>query len=125
MQANRSKDTRVEIALRSLLHEAGLRFQKNARPEAGLPRVDVLFTRARLTVFVDGCYWHSCPDHGTRPKTNSKYWTAKLQGNGRRDRRNDAALANAGWRVMRIWEHEAPEDAASKVRRAYLEQLGR
>lgn len=124
MQGNRSSDTRAELALRSALHRAGMRFLKNTRPGPGLPRVDVLFTRACLALFLDGCYWHSCPEHGTRPKTNSAYWEAKLRANVVRDRKNDDALAAAGWRVLRIWEHEEPDEVAQRVRRAYQEQLG-
>jgi DNA mismatch endonuclease (patch repair protein) len=73
------------------------------------------FTRARVAVFVDGCFWHRCPDHGTSPATNSSYWQAKLDRNVARDRANDAALVAAGWRVVRVWEHEPPEGAAERI----------
>jgi DNA mismatch endonuclease (patch repair protein) len=125
MQGNRSTDTRPEVAIRSALHRAGLRFLKNSRPESGLPRADVLFPRARLAVFIDGCFWHCCPEHGTSPRTNGAYWRAKLDGNVARDRRNDAALADAGWNVVRIWEHEEPSGASQRVQRTYRKQLSR
>ena len=119
MQGNRSADTRAEVAVRSALHRAGLRFRKNARPGPGLPRADVVFPRARVVAFIDGCYWHRCPDHGTSPSTNRSYWSAKLDANVARDRRNDAALSAAGWRAVRVWEHEDPERAAEKIEVAY------
>jgi DNA mismatch endonuclease (patch repair protein) len=123
MRGNRSTDTAPEVALRSELHRRGLRFRKNARPASGLPRADVLLPRARLAVFVDGCFWHRCPDHGTSPRTNSGYWRAKLDRNVDRDRRNDEALAAAGWAVMRLWEHEDPADAARRVELRYRAAL--
>ena len=85
-------------------------------PGAGVRcRADVVFTVARVAVFVDGCFWHRCPAHGTRPRTNADYWQAKLDRNVARDRANDEALAAAGWRVFRVWEHEDPVRAASRI----------
>jgi DNA mismatch endonuclease (patch repair protein) len=78
-------------------------------------RADVVFARARVAVFVDGCFWHRCPQHGTRPRTHSDYWQAKLDRNVARDRRNDDALTDAGWAVVRIWEHEDADAAADRV----------
>jgi DNA mismatch endonuclease (patch repair protein) len=117
MQANRRRDTRPERALRSALHARGLRFRKDLPIRAGerLVRPDVVFTRARVAVFVDGCYWHVCPEHGTSPRRNSTYWSRKLRLNVDRDRAVDAALAQAGWRVIRIWEHEEPTEVAERV----------
>jgi DNA mismatch endonuclease (patch repair protein) len=84
-------------------------------------RPDVVFPRARLAVFVDGCFWHGCPEHGTQPTRNSHYWTAKLARNLERDRRHDAFLSEAGWTVLRIWEHEAASEAAAQqVERALM-----
>jgi DNA mismatch endonuclease (patch repair protein) len=77
--------------------------------------VDVAFTRQRIAVFVDGCFWHSCPQHGTTPSTNPAYWLPKLQANTARDRRVDAALTGAGWTVRRLWEHEVGPDAADAI----------
>jgi DNA mismatch endonuclease, patch repair protein len=116
MQANHGTDTKPEQAIRSALHRLGLRFRKHQRPVAGIRcTADVVFPRSRVAVFVDGCFWHGCPQHGTRPKTNSHYWDAKLARNGERDRRNDVLLRDAGWTVVRVWEHEAPIAAAQRI----------
>jgi DNA mismatch endonuclease (patch repair protein) len=117
--ANRRADNVPERALRSALHRRGLRFRKNlyVRVE-GLPRgarPDVVFTRARLLVFLDGCFWHRCSEHGTSPKTRSDYWRIKLDANVERDRRHERALEAAGWQVIRVWEHEDPEEAADRI----------
>jgi DNA mismatch endonuclease (patch repair protein) len=125
MQGNRGSDTGPEVALRSELHRRGLRFRKHARAVPGLRcRGDVVFPAARVVVFVDGCFWHRCPDHRTDPRTNSAYWQAKLERNVARDRRNDAALAAAGWHVIRVWEHEPPAAAASLVEMAVRARTG-
>jgi DNA mismatch endonuclease, patch repair protein len=116
MQGNRSTETRPEIALRSALHRLGLRFRKNARPQRDLRmRADVVFPGRRLAVFVDGCFWHGCPAHGKRPRTNAGYWHEKIDRNMARDRRDDALLRRAGWRVLRVWEHEPPDVAAQTI----------
>lgn len=116
MQANRSHDTASEVALRSALHRIGLRFRKHVRPLPSLRcTADVVFSRERVVVFSDGCWWHRCPDHATIPKANADWWREKLERNFNRDRRNDAALELAGWKVVRVWEHEDPADAASRV----------
>jgi DNA mismatch endonuclease (patch repair protein) len=116
MQGNRSSDTGPELAVRSALHRRGLRFRKNTRPIASIGcRADVVFSRARVAVFVDGCFWHGCPDHGFTPTTNTAYWAAKLERTVMRDRRNDAALAAAGWTVVRVWEHELAADAVARI----------
>lgn len=122
MQGNRSRDTRPEAAVRSALHRRGLRFRKHSQPLPGLRcHADIVFRRARVAVFIDGCFWHGCPDHGRRPGTNAKYWNVKLQRNIDRDKRNDAALADAGWTVVRAWEHEEPEAVADRVTEALRE----
>jgi DNA mismatch endonuclease (patch repair protein) len=117
MQANRKLDSHPEVALRSYLHRLGLRFRKN--PRIVLPslsvRPDIVFPRHRVIVFVDGCFWHSCPDHGTHPKKNPAYWDAKLARNLDRDARVNAALREAGWSVVRVWEHQSPEEAATSI----------
>lgn len=116
MQGNRRTDTRPELALRSELHRRGLRFRKNIRPSPALRHeADVVFTRQRIAVFVDGCFWHSCPEHGTSPSTNSTYWSAKLARNRERDREQIKALEALGWLVVRVWEHESPKEAASMI----------
>ena len=108
MLGNRRVDTKPEVLLRSLLHRAGLRFRKDRLIRLGARRVrpDVVFGRQRVAVFMDGCFWHRCPEHGTMPATNHAYWLAKFQTNIARDERNNAALKDEGWRVIRIWEHE-------------------
>ncbi len=119
MRGNVRTGTRPELRIRSLLHRLGHRFRKDHAIVAGDVRVrpDIVFTRSRVAVFVDGCYWHRCPEHGTEPRANSGYWRAKLDGNVARDRRVTAALQAAGWTVLRIWEHEAPQDAVADIRR--------
>jgi DNA mismatch endonuclease, patch repair protein len=117
MRGNRKRDTRPEVALRSGLHRLGHRYRKNLRIRLPTLSVtpDIVFPAARVAVFVDGCYWHSCPLHGTQPQENSAYWEAKLSGNLARDRRVDRALAEAGWTVVRIWEHVEPAAAVAEV----------
>ena len=103
-------------AVRSALHRQGLRFRKHTRPLASLRcHADIVFPRERIAVFVDGCFWHGCVDHGRQPGTNSDYWRAKIGRNVRRDRRNDEALAEAGWLVVRAWEHEPVESVVARV----------
>ena len=117
MRSNRRRDTGPELALRRLLHAAGLRYRVDApiRTERRLVRPDVVFTRRRLAVFVDGCFWHQCPEHGTRPKDPTGYWTPKLQRNVERDRETTEAPEQAGRVVLRTWEHVPPVDAAAQV----------
>ena len=116
MRANRGKDTGPELALRSELHNMGLRFRVHRRPVADLrATADVVFGPARVAVFVDGCFWHRCPIHATTPKANRAWWTAKLQANVDRDRRIEGELARRGWCVVRVWEHDAPHDAATEI----------
>lgn len=117
MSRQRRRDTQPELALRSLLHAAGHRFRV-AYPVPGLRRcsIDVAFPRRKLAVFVDGCFWHGCGEHGTHPKTNADRWAAKLESNRQRDRRVDQHLRDQGWTVVRVWEHEDPHAAADRVR---------
>ena len=113
MRANRRTDTKPEMALRRALHRQGLRYRKDYRLdlEGARVRPDIAFTARRVAVFVDGCFWHACPEHGTKPASNTWYWGPKLARNVERDRAADAALTAAGWRVVRVWEH-VPLDAA-------------
>jgi DNA mismatch endonuclease, patch repair protein len=121
MKANRQTNTSPELALRSALHRAGFRFRTHLRPVRSIRcTADVVFPRQRVAVFVDGCYWHGCPEHGTWPSTNSAYWTAKIRGNMERDRRNDALLADAGWLVIRLWEHETTAKGVERVAAAIV-----
>lgn len=115
-RSNRRKDTKPEVALRRALHRHGLRFRKDyaIRVDDARPiRVDIAFTRARLAVMVDGCFWHGCPQHGTTPKSNTEYWAPKLARNMERDREDDRRLAADGWLVQRIWEHVPLEEAVA------------
>ncbi|GAA2026471.1 very short patch repair endonuclease [Pseudokineococcus marinus] len=117
MRANRRRDTRCEVALRRELHRLGLRFVVDVTP-AGTNRrrrVDVLLRGAGIAVLVDGCFWHSCPQHLHLPRANREWWRAKLASVVARDRDTDAGLAGAGWTVVRVWEHEPPALAAARV----------
>lgn len=116
MRRQRRRDTRPEMALRRDLHAAGLRYRVDRHVLPGLRRrADVVFATAKVAVFVDGCFWHSCPEHGTRPLNNADWWEEKLARNVARDRDTDDRLAQAGWRVVRVWEHEDPQEAARRL----------
>ncbi len=124
MRANRRRDTGPELALRKELHRRGLRFRVDHAPVKGVRcRADLVFTRARVAVFVDGCFWHACPEHGNLPAANREWWRAKLELNVARDQRNDAELQKAGWRVIRVWEHEPLAAAAERVQDSVLQSL--
>lgn len=116
-QANGRTNTKPEVRVRSELHRRGLRFRKDllVRTSTVRTHVDIAFTKRRLAVFIDGCFWHSCPDHGSSPRSNTSYWEPKLAANVARDRRVDAALGSDGWTVLRIWEHEQRGHAADLV----------
>lgn len=116
MLGNRSKNTRPEILLRRLVHARGLRYRVAAKPLSGMRRTaDLLFRPTRVAVFVDGCFWHGCPEHFVPPKTNPEYWEKKIGGNVSRDRDTDARLEKEGWLVLRFWEHQDPLDCAEEV----------
>lgn len=120
MQRQRRRDSAAELALRSELHRRGMRFYVDRRVD-GLPRhrVDILFTRVRLAVYIDGCFWHGCPEHRTNPRANADWWREKIDNNRRRDQRADDRLKELGWEVIRVWEHESAESAADRVEAAY------
>jgi len=110
------RDTTPELLLRRELHRRGLRFRVQVKvPGNNRRTIDVAFTRARLAVFVDGCFWHGCPEHGTRPQRNSDWWRWKIQRNQDRDADTDTLLEAAGWSVLRVWEHEDVTSAADRV----------
>ena len=118
MRAIRRADTKPELALRQALHRMGYRFRKDHRLDldgGARVRPDIAFTARKVAVFVDGCFWHACPDHGSKPSVNQGYWTPKLARNVARDRAADAALELAGWRVIRLWEHVPLGDAVAMV----------
>ncbi|MCZ7531735.1 MAG: very short patch repair endonuclease [Acidimicrobiia bacterium] len=113
------RDTKPELAVRRAVWHRGLRYNVDRPPIPGLRRrADLIFPRARVAVYVDGCFWHQCPDHGTTPKANREWWIAKLTANVQRDRDTDRRLRQAGWTVVRIWEHEDPELAGRRVAEA-------
>jgi DNA mismatch endonuclease (patch repair protein) len=120
MRRNPRRDTKPEVAVRSALHARGLRFRKDLplRLPTRIVRPDVVFTKAQLALFIDGCFWHRCPLHGNQPRANSDYWGPKLDRNVARDRLVDEALTDEGWRVIRVWEHESAGDVAERVKRA-------
>ena len=117
------RDTGVELALRREPHRVGLRFRIHVQALPGKP--DIVFTRAKIAVFVDGCFWHRCPTHGSAPKNNSAWWAAKLDGNVARDRRKDDQLREMGWLPVHIWEHDDPRHSAAKIQGLWRERTGR
>jgi len=125
MAAIKRADTKPELALRSALHARGRRYRKDLRLDLGAvkPRPDIVFTRARVAVFVDGCFWHCCPEHSKPPSQNTGYWVPKLARNVERDRLYDSALTDAGWTVVRIWEHTALDEAVNAVEAAIDQSL--
>ena len=122
MRANRRRDTAPEVLVRRLLHRRGLRFRVDYRVSLDSPcrpvRPDIAFTRLKVAVFIDGCFWHGCPIHGRRTTTrNQHYWGPKIARNRERDGEQAKGLANAGWRVLRFWEHEDPAQISEEIAR--------
>jgi DNA mismatch endonuclease (patch repair protein) len=119
MSRQRTRDTAPELRLRRELHRRGLRYKVDC-PIPGLVRrrADVLFSHEKVAVFVDGCFWHGCPEHKTSPTNNEKWWAAKLTRNVERDQQTSEHLASRGWAVLRFWEHEDMFEAADVVERA-------
>jgi DNA mismatch endonuclease (patch repair protein) len=116
MAATGQRDTAAELAVRSELHARGLRYRVDVSPLKGIrSRADVVFTRARVAVFIDGCFWHGCPEHATWPQHNAEFWRTKIEANRRRDRDTDRCLGEAGWKVVRAWEHEVPSNVADRI----------
>lgn len=120
MRRTRGRDTAPELALRRELHRRGLRFyvHRTLIPERRARRTDIVFPRARVAVFVDGCFWHGCPEHASWPRANATWWRSKIEANRVRDRDTDERLRQAGWSVVRIWEHERVAAAADRVEAA-------
>lgn len=118
MRRQPQRNTTPEVALRRALHRRGLRFRIDRSPLVGnRSRADIVFGPSLVAVFVDGCFWHSCPLHGTTPRHNGSWWNSKLAANAVRDRRVDEALRSSGWLSVRVWEHEDPEVAAEEIAR--------
>lgn len=116
MRQQARRDTEPELALRRELWRRGLRYRVDVAPIAGLRRrADLVFTRGGVVVFVDGCFWHSCPEHSTVPKASRDWWINKLETNVRRDRDTDVRLGAAGWKVIRAWEHEPAAEVADRI----------
>lgn len=119
MSATKRRDTAPEMLLRRELHRRGRRFRVVLKvPGNNRRTIDIAFPKQKLAVFVDGCFWHGCPDHGTQPSANAEWWSAKLAANRARDEDTDRLLQNAGWNVIRVWEHEESHSAADRVIRA-------
>lgn len=119
MLSNRSRDTGLELDVRRELHRLGFRYRTHRRPVPGLAcRADIVFVGLRLAVFLDGCFWHGCPEHARRPSETAKnrdWWLDKLDRNAARDRRNDELLAATDWRWLRVWEHEGVSGAVERI----------
>ncbi|WP_316044127.1 very short patch repair endonuclease [Micrococcus luteus] len=116
MRSNKGRDTKPEVAVRRRVHAAGLRYRVNAKPEKDLRRTaDLLFRPAAVAVFIDGCFWHGCPEHYIAPKANGGFWADKVARNKERDAETTALLAERGWEVLRFWEHEEPAEVAANV----------
>ncbi|MEV5550941.1 very short patch repair endonuclease [Streptomyces sp. NPDC052309] len=119
MSRQNSRDTAPEVAVRRILHAAGLRYRVNV-PVPGMSRrtIDIVFPKAKIAVFLDGCFWHGCPQHATSPKANAEWWRAKLDKNMARDLETTEHLTAAGWTVLRFWEHMPPDEVAAAVQAA-------
>jgi DNA mismatch endonuclease (patch repair protein) len=116
MQANKSRDTRPELAVRRALHSRGFRYRVSVRPVATLRRsADIVFRRDRIAVFIDGCFWHGCPTHYREPTLNKQYWQSKVRRNIERDTQTGIDLTNAGWTVLRFWAHEDATASAIRI----------
>jgi DNA mismatch endonuclease (patch repair protein) len=126
MQSTRQQGTAAELAVRSILHARGFRYRVNRAVLPGVRReADLVFQGARVAVFVDGCFWHGCPDHASWPKANADWWRDKLLANRRRDADTDRRFAEAGWHVIRVWEHESPGEAADRIEEGVRERINR
>lgn len=116
MSRQKRRDTKAELLVRRELHSRGVRFRVDVKLEDGLrTRGDIVWRGLNLVVFVDGCFWHGCPQHATRPSANAAWWAAKLDANIARDRRTDAALRARGWTVLRFWEHQSATEVADEI----------
>lgn len=116
MRSNKGKGTKPELALRRAVHALGLRYRVSRRPLREVRRTaDLVFVRAKVAIFLDGCFWHGCPTHHTVAVTNAGFWAEKVRRTRERDRETDRLLGEAGWQVLRVWEHEDPVEAATRV----------
>jgi len=125
MISTAQRNTSAELSLRKMLHAMGLRYSVDTKPLEDSPRrADVVFRRAEVAVFVDGCFWHGCPEHGTWPKANEQFWRAKILANIARDANTNERLRERGWLVIRVWEHEDPNAAALRIARRVRSRMG-
>ncbi|MDI5979389.1 very short patch repair endonuclease [Amycolatopsis magusensis] len=125
MSKQKSRDTQIEVALRKVLHAHGFRYRVHRRPVRGVRReADIVFGPARVAVFVDGCFWHGCPEHGTWPRNNADFWQRKIETNRRRDKDTDERLAEEGWLSLRVWEHEKVDSAAARIIETVMSRRG-
>lgn len=124
MKRTGQRDTKPELAVRRLLHAQGLRYRVNVAPDGGRSRADIVFKGPMIAVYIDGCFWHGCPEHATWPKNNAKFWREKIEANRARDLRVTEKLTAAEWLVLRFWEHEDPMDVAQTIRTAVLKAKG-
>ncbi|MBD1320573.1 very short patch repair endonuclease [Gordonia hankookensis] len=116
MSEQRRRDTAAELRVRRRLHARSVRFRVDVKPESDLrAKGDIVWRGLKLIVFIDGCFWHGCPEHATRPRANAEWWAEKLDNNVRRDRRTDADLSDRDWHVLRFWEHEDPNEVADVI----------
>ena len=116
MERQRRRDTAPEITVRRKLHALGVRFRVDVPPEPDLRiRGDLVWRGRKVVVFIDGCFWHACPQHATWPKTNASWWRTKIRANVERDRRADQTLRERGWTVLRFWEHEETDLIVSTI----------
>ena len=117
MLANKARNTKPELAVRRALHAAGFRYRVDMRPALELRgRADIVFTKRKIAIYIDGCFWHGCPVHATTPKRNADYWVPKLQRNVERDRDATLKLESLGWVVLRFWEHEKVDAIVQSIR---------
>lgn len=125
MQSTPQRDTPAELRLRRSLHALGLRYSVDAKPLPDSPRrADIVFRKAKVAVFVDGCFWHGCPLHGSWPRANAPFWRAKIRANRERDSDTNVRLRGRGWLVIRVWEHEDPESVSVRVARRVRSRRG-
>ncbi|WP_432161504.1 very short patch repair endonuclease [Streptomyces sp. NRRL F-5630] len=125
MRGNRGKNTKPELLLRSLLYRRGMRYRVDFRPIADVRRrADLVFSGDRIAVFVDGCFWHGCPDHYRPAMKNADFWREKINSNKARDAETNETLAAAGWTVIRVWEHDDPDRAAAQIENAVRRKRG-
>jgi DNA mismatch endonuclease (patch repair protein) len=124
MVGNKSRDTKPELMVRRILHASGLRYKVHARPiKDWNRRADMVFPRAKIAIFINGCFWHGCPKHFSAPKTNSEYWASKIMRNVERDSETALRLKSEGWLVIAIWEHENLGKKSEQVVRRIQKRL--